>query len=264
MKNNRMGFIGGTDATRIMKGNWHDLWLEKTGQKEPEDLSNVIAVQIGIATEEYNLSLVEKEYEVTFWKQEEFSLANVNGNVPYIGTVDGYYEGIPKIDQSFIVECKHTYENNTIRNQLNNYMPQLQFYMFIANVDFCYFSNLFGNRKWDCVKVQRDDNYIISMNKTIKIFWDCVINKEAPTDQVIDTPCIDKILIDDMIARDATTDNEFISLAHDYIDSIASAKTNERAKKDLKSMVAANEREVYSDILSITRDKRGALRFNVK
>ena len=124
--------------------------------------------------------------------------------------------------------------------------------------------NLFGNIKWYCVKVQKDNNYIISMNKTIKIFWDCVINKEAPTDQVIDTPCIDKILIDDMIARDATTDNEFISLAHDYIDSIASAKTNERAKKDLKSMVAANEREVYSDILSITRDKRGALRFNVK
>ena len=69
MKNNRMGFIGGTDATRIMKGNWHDLWLEKTGQKEPEDLSDVIAVQIGIATEEYNLSVDEREYNVKFWKQ---------------------------------------------------------------------------------------------------------------------------------------------------------------------------------------------------
>ena len=34
----RMGFIGGSDAVKIMSGDWHPLWLEKTGQSQPADL----------------------------------------------------------------------------------------------------------------------------------------------------------------------------------------------------------------------------------
>jgi hypothetical protein len=32
--------IGGSDATRIYNGDWHDLYLEKIGEKEPDDLSD--------------------------------------------------------------------------------------------------------------------------------------------------------------------------------------------------------------------------------
>ena len=47
---NRQGFIGGSDLYNIMQGNWHDLWLVKTGRKEPEDLSQVFRVQLGAFT----------------------------------------------------------------------------------------------------------------------------------------------------------------------------------------------------------------------
>ena len=30
--------IGGSDATRLYNGDWHDLYLEKIGEKEPDDL----------------------------------------------------------------------------------------------------------------------------------------------------------------------------------------------------------------------------------
>ena len=43
--------IGGTDAIRIVEGKWKELWLEKTGQTEREDLSGVLPVQLGIFTE---------------------------------------------------------------------------------------------------------------------------------------------------------------------------------------------------------------------
>ena len=45
--NRHMG-IGGSDATRIMRGDWHTLWLEKTEKQEPEDLSRVLPVQLGL------------------------------------------------------------------------------------------------------------------------------------------------------------------------------------------------------------------------
>ena len=38
--NNRIGFIGGSDAVQIMNGDWVKLWSIKTGKEQPEDLSN--------------------------------------------------------------------------------------------------------------------------------------------------------------------------------------------------------------------------------
>ena len=46
--------IGGTDAVRLANGEWKDLWLEKTGKIEREDLSGVLPVQLGVFTEEFN------------------------------------------------------------------------------------------------------------------------------------------------------------------------------------------------------------------
>jgi hypothetical protein len=31
---NRQGFLGGSDMVRIINGDWHKLWLEKTGRVE--------------------------------------------------------------------------------------------------------------------------------------------------------------------------------------------------------------------------------------
>src|SRR5438067_11239134 len=53
----RRYFIGGSDA-RIIMGNDEQgliqLWREKRGEVEPEDLSGNLVVQLGIATEELN------------------------------------------------------------------------------------------------------------------------------------------------------------------------------------------------------------------
>ena len=55
-KQERFGFIGGSDVSRIMSGDWHSLWEEKTRRAEPEDLSDNLAVQIGTLTELFRFS----------------------------------------------------------------------------------------------------------------------------------------------------------------------------------------------------------------
>jgi len=52
--------IGGSDAPKIVQGLWHELWLEKTSRAEPEDLSWVLPVQIGIVTEPLNIGFFER------------------------------------------------------------------------------------------------------------------------------------------------------------------------------------------------------------
>ena len=71
---------------------------------------------------------------------------------------------------------------------------------------------------------------------------------------------IDKIEVDNMVKRDASTDNQFIDAAVTYIGGYEQNRVFENAKKDLKQMVGSNEREVYCDHLTVKRDKRGSLR----
>src|ERR1700753_3662796 len=52
--------IGGSDAGRIMRGEWNRLWKEKLGLVAPEDLSGNLAVQMGSFTEPLNAYWFEK------------------------------------------------------------------------------------------------------------------------------------------------------------------------------------------------------------
>ena len=49
--------IGGSDVLRLMDGDWNPLWMEKLGYKEPDDLSDVFPVQLGIFTEPFNVRM---------------------------------------------------------------------------------------------------------------------------------------------------------------------------------------------------------------
>ena len=61
----RRSFIGGSDARIIMcddEAALIQLWREKRGDAEPEDLSGNLIVQLGAATEELKSLLVREEY----------------------------------------------------------------------------------------------------------------------------------------------------------------------------------------------------------
>jgi hypothetical protein len=248
--NHRMGFVGGSDMMTIMDGDWEHLWQIKTGRIQPTDLSNVFPVQLGIATEEFNVQMVEQHTDKTFLRQHSASM--VWNNVPLKATLDGYW-----FDEG--VECKHTYERNTLENQLQRYMPQLQFYMWVADCTHIYFANIFGNRDWKMCKVNRDEDYIRAMHDPLLKFWSFVSSDTQPQlpHYPVMQPRINHIAIDDMITRDMTGDNAFADRAHDFIETKDAHKLHESAKADLKAMLGPDERELYSDILSVKRTKSG-------
>ena len=255
----RQGFIGGSDMNVIMNKDWHELWLVKTGKKEPEDLSDKLAVQLGSYTEQFNIDWFKKNHPMLIDvvnKQQEFKM--LWQDIPLKGTVDA----IVKPDHA-ILECKHTHEYNTMENCLRQYMPQMQFYMWLAQSSSCYLSIIFGNRKWDCAHVSFDKNYLKVMQQKLQEFWQHVVEDTEPYQTPLPVS-IDTILVNDMVRRDATGNNEFISACHTYIQYQEGAEAFNNAKSYLKEMVGDNEREVYCDLLSIKRDKRGSLRIHIK
>ena len=252
----RKGFIGGSDCVKIMQGEWLKLWQVKTGRAESDDLSENIAVQLGIHTEDFNLGWFEREYNCLLSDQQMTYIEDVGG-VPAKGTIDAKWEDA-------IIEAKHTNSYNNMDGVLEFYMPQIQMYMHLADVAGAYMSVIFGNNKWESTYVSRNRDYFDSMWAVVSDFWGYVVRDEEPVG--IDPPniSIDKIEVDQMVKRDASTDNQFINSAHDYIEHEAAAKTFETAKKDLKAMVSSNEREVYCDLLTIKRAKNGSLRFTTR
>jgi len=249
---NRTGFIGGSDCVKIMQGQWLELWQIKTGRVKPEDLSDNLAVQMGIHTEDFHLRWFEKQRNVTLQGHQTKFEATV-GNVPCAGTVDAM------LDRN-IVEAKHTNSYNTMSKALEYYMPQIQFYIHLADVEGAYLSVIFGNSEWDSVHVARNEEYFNSMWTVVSDFWSYVTSDKEPIG--VDTPILDtnSIKVDDMVTRDASTDNAFIDAAITYIQGYERNRIFEGAKKDLKAMVSDNEREVYCDYLTVKRDKRGSLR----
>jgi hypothetical protein len=252
----RTGFIGGSDCVRIMQGQWLDLWQVKTGRIEGEDLSRNIAVQLGVWTESFNLRWFEQEHDAVVYNHQYEYEKNIGG-IPVKGTIDGMWNGA-------IVEAKHTNSMNNMEKVIEYYMPQIQTYAHLADLDGIYLSVIFGNSKWESAYVSRNEEYFNSMWAVVSDFWGYVVRDQEPVD--VDTPniSIDKIEVDNMVRRDASTDNEFTSKAHDYIEHESAAKLFESAKKDLKSMVSSNEREVYNDLLTIKRDTRGSLRITTR
>ena len=176
---NRKGFIGGSDCAKIMSGNWHDLWLVKTGQKEPDDLSFNHPVQIGILTEPYNLFVFQQEYDVELENYQKEYTMNWNG-VPLKGTIDASVVGMQAI-----VEAKHTSSFNKLNIQIDRYTPQIQFYLWLSNTSLCYFPNFFGNgNSWRCGVIEKDGEYIDRLKNILPRFWSHVINNVEPKEGI--------------------------------------------------------------------------------
>ena len=261
----RIGFIGGSDAVQIMHGNWQKLWEIKTGRVQPDDLSNNFTVQSGVWNEQFILNWFEKQSQLSIDKQQ-VSVYKDHHGVPLKGTIDATIKS-----QSAIVEAKETNQFNNFDKQLQNYMPQIQFYLGVSGYNDCYFANKFGNVRFDYKKISFHEQYYTTMMFKVRMFWDHVKDDTPPNQTDSEKNCknlhpadeyTNDILVDDMVRRDASKDNHFVSLAHTYLETQEQATKHEVAKKELKSLMLANEREVYCEQLSLKKDKRGSIRIS--
>ena len=99
----RRNYIGGSDIAAVMgMSRWKtqlQLWLEKTGEAEPADLSKVEAVQLGSELEEFVAQKFAKETGKQVRKQSKMY---VHKDYPYMAAhIDRLITGTDEI-----LECK--------------------------------------------------------------------------------------------------------------------------------------------------------------
>jgi putative phage-type endonuclease len=169
--------IGGSDATKIYQGEWYDLYLEKIGEKEPTDLSDVLPVQMGIHTEDFNIRWFEKQTGIKVVAQQVFIKSK---KYPFMYcNIDGVLN-----EKKALLECKHT---NAFSNEVKTaekYKAQLQHYLYVYGADKMYLSIFFGNMKYGLVEVLPDKEFQEQLIAAEVLFWHLVETKTPPPDYV--------------------------------------------------------------------------------
>ncbi len=172
--------LGGSDMNILCRNNEEDvhrLYKEKVQEIEPKDLSDVFPVQLGILTEQLNLSWFEKEYLLK-------PIENINGqnlehkDFPYFCHFDGV---VPDADDPLyyrFIECKHTNTFGTDKDKITSYLPQLQFYLWATQCDWCWLSIIRGNQTPKVFKIHADKKYQKQLYEVAKTFWQSVKDKK--------------------------------------------------------------------------------------
>ena len=169
--------IGGSDATRLYEGDWYQLYSEKIGETPPADLSDVLPVQMGIATENFNIEWYKKKTGHKVTKQQEYL---VHPKYDYIyAHIDGVIE-----DPKAILECKHTNAFSNPQKCLDKYIAQIQHYLMVSGLKKAYMSIFFGNMKYEIVEVEANEKFQLKLLAAEVLFWYFVKNKKAPPDNV--------------------------------------------------------------------------------
>lgn len=247
--------IGASDANTILSGDVeriHKLWQVKRGEIEPEDLSDILAVQMGTWTEALNIFWFEKNtgLKVTH-RKEKFAH-------PKRSFLVARPEGIVKPDAT--LECKHVGPfNYRLDDIVARYRPQLAVHMACTGMDKAYLSVFSGNSKWEFETVERDHLYEQEVLAAIDRFWECVQTGELPVDLPEAHAPVPVAL---MRKVDLSTSNVWGAAEAQYLENEKASKLFNEAKDTLKGLVEADVCEARGRLLQIKRSKTGSLTFS--
>ena len=253
----RRAFIGGSDA-RIIMGTDETalvrLWREKRGEAEPQDYSNNLIVQLGVATEPLNRRWFEKTTgqairDVQSWIRHpviRWMAATLDGIVEGTGAV---FEAKFMLPWSFSEEAaaeKHT--------------AQIQHNMWVANATGAVLSIITGGGKWVEIKLSADLLYQHLLLTAEKKFWRCVESGEPPRLFGVEPPRarIEAVRIVDMSSSNAWAEfsNAFRRTREAYLE-------HENAKAELKSLIPEDAKEAIGHGIRAKRSKSGAVSFDL-
>jgi putative phage-type endonuclease len=253
----RRAFIGGSDARIIMGSDETalvQLWREKRGEADPEDLSSNLIVQLGAATEQLNRSWYERN---TGRRVTDVQRQVKHSAITWMAaTLDGIVEGTEAVfEAKFMLPWSFSEEAAA-----KKYMAQVQHNMWVTHLRTAVLSIITGGGKWVEITIPMDPLYLSVLVSAEKKFWRCVQSGETP--HLINAepprPRIEAIRIIDMSGSNSWA--EFAAL---FRNTRGAFLDHERAKSELKALVPEDAREAIGHGVRAKRSKSGAVNFDV-
>lgn len=244
--------IGGSDAGKIMRGEWADLWLEKLGRKESDDLSGVLAVQLGSWTEAFN----------AVWYQRLTGIEVINrgqecmhaDNAWQTCTLDGRVNLACGLS---VWEAKHVGGRESLETVVARYQPQIHHQMHVTGLGWAVLSILIGTDKFEYVEVERDEFYLAALLEREEEFWRHVVENIPPPDMpTVEAP----VPREKLRTVDFSLNNEWASHAVDWLAHREAAKKFTTSEKGIKALMLADIGNGQGAGIQCKRDKAGKLK----
>ena len=169
----RRAGIGGSDSTKIVSGDWHELWLDKTGRSEPEDLSAVWPVQLGNATEALNLQWYALRSGHKMTRQGEVVICPDHKFLRC--TLDGW-----DADDRFVIQAKHVNGFSKIDDVRARYTAQVRHESIVTGAKAGILSVIIGSNEPVLELIERDDFWESDYIERCREFWGYVERDEEP------------------------------------------------------------------------------------
>jgi predicted phage-related endonuclease len=253
----RRHFIGGSDARVIMgddEAALLRLWREKRGEVEPQDLSDNLVVQLGLATEELN----RRWYQAN----SEQVLTDVQRRIRHpalrwmAATLDGRVEGTGAVfEAKFMLPWSFSEEAAT-----EKYMPQLQHNMWVVAARTAVLSVITGGGKWVEIVTHADPLYQHLIVTAERKFWRCVESGEPPRLFSVEPP---KPRIEAVRIVDMSASNTWAEFAGLFRSTRQASLDHERSKAELKALMPEDAKEALGHGVRAKRSKSGAVSFDL-
>jgi predicted phage-related endonuclease len=256
-RSNRRSFIGGSDARIIMGDDENallQLWREKRGEIEPEDLSGNLIVQLGVVTEHLNRQWFERNTGRV--------IKNVQSRVQHpvirwmAATLDGVIDGTGAVfEAKFMLPWSFSEEGAA-----EKHMAQLQHNMWVTNAKEAALSIITGGGKWVEIAIAADCLYQHLLLTAEKKFWRCVESGDPPRlfGAAPPRPRIEAVRIVDM-----SSSNAWAEFAGVFRQTRMAFLQHENAKTELKSLMPEDAKEAIGHGLRAKRSKSGAVSFDL-
>lgn len=247
--------IGGSDANIILSGDRDRLlalWEEKLGRRRGDDLTWVLPVQIGSATETLNAAFFEHAtgFPVTARNEQR-----VHADMPWMRCeLDGLTQ--TENGEPAIFEAKHVNQFSSIEEVVQRYMPQLHHNMHVAGVRHASLSVFIGTLKHEIFNVAMDDFYLAALLDAEAAFWACVETETVPEGC---EPPPSPVVFAKLREVDMTGSNEWASNALDWLANKDASKTFASATKAIKELVEPDVGRAFGHGIQIKRSKSGSL-----
>ena len=247
----RRHFLGGSDANIIFSGDLariRQLWLEKRGEAELEDLSDKLQVMLGCWSEPFNRMWYEK---LTGQPVVRIGQAVVCSKHHWrCCTLDGFVEA-----GQAVFEAKHTSAFGRPEQVLERYMPQLQHNMAVTGHRQAVLSVIFGNHKFEVFEIAADWLYQVELLDAEQHFWNCVQRGIEPV-PIAPPPAPRPIGTREVCLEG---NNAWASAAVDWLTHREAAKLHSSASQLLKGLVEDDVSRAFGHGIEAKRSKAGAI-----
>src|SRR5437764_976727 len=173
----RRHLIGGSDARVIMGQDekaLHRLWQEKRGEAAPIDLSGVLIVQLGLATEDLNRRWYQQN---SGHRISDIQRHAIHRTIPWMAaTLDGLVKETGAVfEAKFMLPWSFSEEAAA-----EKHMAQLQHNMLVAGTKRSVLSIINGGGKWIEISIEAEPIYQTILMAAEKGFWRAFKTGESP------------------------------------------------------------------------------------